>query len=406
MNKPDVFISYRREGGLDDARLVQLALKNRGYETFLDYSSIRKGKFNEAIDEAIRVADNFVLIVTDGAFDRCTESDDWVRREIELALKLKKNIIPVVPEGHLFTFPAVLPPTMQALREIQLKKLAKDSLFDESVDKFVAECFVGGRSDESQETQHVRPAAKRHSCLVGLLVLVALGFSFVLLCVLLGEDEGEDSKVATQAPCETKTSMRSVEPVEQTAIPGDACKALGAQTRALQKGCVGAKALNAGDVPKAVPKACSGAKAIPTLSEGELRELKNEFWGLVLGGRADRDVLLGGLSADSARNDIERQIVKEFLAVMKEPLELKRAGMSFEEIWNCRPDFAMSLRNMRLRVLGELKKMVDSGDYAAALKYYNEAKDAFVKCGMQPPERPNFSPVDGSARSASKIRFR
>ena len=30
----DVFISYRRETGVDDARLLQQALKARGYEVF------------------------------------------------------------------------------------------------------------------------------------------------------------------------------------------------------------------------------------------------------------------------------------------------------------------------------------------------------------------------------------
>ena len=41
----DVFISYRRETGADDARLLQQALKARGYNVFFDYDSLRDGKF-------------------------------------------------------------------------------------------------------------------------------------------------------------------------------------------------------------------------------------------------------------------------------------------------------------------------------------------------------------------------
>ena len=32
----DVFISYRRETGADDARLLQQALRERGYNVFFD----------------------------------------------------------------------------------------------------------------------------------------------------------------------------------------------------------------------------------------------------------------------------------------------------------------------------------------------------------------------------------
>ena len=52
----DVFISYRRITGANDARLLQQALKARGYEVFFDYDSLRDGQFDKrifaAIDEA------------------------------------------------------------------------------------------------------------------------------------------------------------------------------------------------------------------------------------------------------------------------------------------------------------------------------------------------------------------
>ena len=42
----DIFISYRRQNGSDDARLLQQALKARGYTVFFDYDSLRDGQFN------------------------------------------------------------------------------------------------------------------------------------------------------------------------------------------------------------------------------------------------------------------------------------------------------------------------------------------------------------------------
>ena len=45
----DVFISYRRETGANDARLLQQALKARGYTVFFDYDSLRDGKFDKKI---------------------------------------------------------------------------------------------------------------------------------------------------------------------------------------------------------------------------------------------------------------------------------------------------------------------------------------------------------------------
>lgn len=93
----DVFISYRHKTGVDDARLLQQALKARGYEVFFDYDSLRVGKFNEKIFEAIDSAPVFILMLTQGALDGCANEGDWVRAEIEHALDNGRQIVPVAP---------------------------------------------------------------------------------------------------------------------------------------------------------------------------------------------------------------------------------------------------------------------------------------------------------------------
>lgn len=60
MGKYDVFISYRRSTGADDTRLLQQALKARGYNVFFDYDSLRDGKFDEMILAAIEDAPDIV----------------------------------------------------------------------------------------------------------------------------------------------------------------------------------------------------------------------------------------------------------------------------------------------------------------------------------------------------------
>ena len=60
--KFDVFISYRRAGGANFARMMQQSLKARGYDVFLDFDSLRDGKFDENIYAAIDNCKVFILI--------------------------------------------------------------------------------------------------------------------------------------------------------------------------------------------------------------------------------------------------------------------------------------------------------------------------------------------------------
>ena len=142
IKKPyDVFISYRRKTGVDDARLLQQALKARGYEVFFDYDSLRVGKFNEKIFEAIDEAPVFIFMLTEESLDRCVEDGDWVRAEIERAIDRGRQITPVLPSGHGLSFPDNLPIKLRVIPSLQVQELNKTSLFEESVDKIVENCF-------------------------------------------------------------------------------------------------------------------------------------------------------------------------------------------------------------------------------------------------------------------------
>lgn len=113
-NSPSqIFISYRREGGEVLAQLLYDRLTEKKYRVFLDVESLRSGKFNEALYKKIEECNDFVLVLPENSLKRCVDPDDWLRLEIEHALKCKKNIIPIMMRN--FKFPKYLPPLMEDL---------------------------------------------------------------------------------------------------------------------------------------------------------------------------------------------------------------------------------------------------------------------------------------------------
>ncbi|MBZ0298830.1 MAG: tetratricopeptide repeat protein [Anaerolineae bacterium] len=96
-----VFISYRR-ANVYTARAVYQHLVAHGYDAFLDYESIDAGSFEQVILNQIAARAHFIIILTPTALERCAEPGDWLRREIEYALELKRNIVPLMFEGFDF----------------------------------------------------------------------------------------------------------------------------------------------------------------------------------------------------------------------------------------------------------------------------------------------------------------
>ena len=96
--KYDIFISYRRVGGAQYARILQLMLMQRGYKVFLDYDELKDGVFGKRIKAAIAEAPVFMLVLSKDSLDRCANADDWVREEITYAQVLGKHFVPVNPD--------------------------------------------------------------------------------------------------------------------------------------------------------------------------------------------------------------------------------------------------------------------------------------------------------------------
>lgn len=107
--KYDIFISYRRVGGAQYARILQLMLQQRGYRVFLDYDELTDGKFSEHIKAAIKDAPIFLIVLSKESLSRCKNDNDWVRQEILLALEHKKHIVPINPDNTFDGIPKDIP---------------------------------------------------------------------------------------------------------------------------------------------------------------------------------------------------------------------------------------------------------------------------------------------------------
>ena len=108
-HKYDIFISYRRVGGAQYARILQLMLIQRGYKVFLDYDELTDGVFSDKIVAAIKEAPVFMLVLSARSMERCANDGDWVRKEITLAVEQGKHIVPVNPDNGFDGFPEGMP---------------------------------------------------------------------------------------------------------------------------------------------------------------------------------------------------------------------------------------------------------------------------------------------------------
>ena len=113
----DTFISYRRAGGAEIAARLYDFLKLKGFDPFYDMTGMRAGRFDEQLRDRILQAENFILILSVGALDRCNELSDWVREEVKTAIDYNLNIVVFQEEG--FKYPSDLPEEISSISMYQ-----------------------------------------------------------------------------------------------------------------------------------------------------------------------------------------------------------------------------------------------------------------------------------------------
>ncbi len=111
-----VFISYRREESSYVARAIFQDLQKNGYDVFMDVESIDSGKFDTIILNQIKARAHFIVVLTPGTEKRLAQPKDWLGREIEHAIKLKRNVVPILADN--FTFESAEPYLNKTLKQL------------------------------------------------------------------------------------------------------------------------------------------------------------------------------------------------------------------------------------------------------------------------------------------------
>lgn len=97
-----VFISYRRRVSAYVARAIFQDLTSHDYDVFMDVESIDSGTFASIILHQIAARPHFLIILTAGSVEGLSSTDDWLRREIEYAMELGRNVVPILIHGFSF----------------------------------------------------------------------------------------------------------------------------------------------------------------------------------------------------------------------------------------------------------------------------------------------------------------
>jgi hypothetical protein len=143
MSRP-IFLSYRRSDSGDASRRLYEAIWRRfGADSiYMDTASTAWGEeWRNALEEAISSADVIIVVIGpnwvtaqgDWGRRRIDQPDDWVRREIELALRSNKAALPVLVGGATMPPAEALPPEIEALASRQAL-LLRDEEWDEHVE--------------------------------------------------------------------------------------------------------------------------------------------------------------------------------------------------------------------------------------------------------------------------------
>lgn len=134
MQSAQVFISYRRDGGAELARLIRKDLIDRGFAVFMDVEDLGRGHFDRALYERIEAASDFVMVLTPGSLEGCRNEQDWFRLELSHAIEAGTGVVPVRASDFEWPSQGQLPEAFRDLRNLQQVSVSHE-FFDASMDK-------------------------------------------------------------------------------------------------------------------------------------------------------------------------------------------------------------------------------------------------------------------------------
>lgn len=182
MQKYDIFVSYRRTS-FETANLIATKLQMAGYSVFFDVETLRSGKFNEQLFEVIEQCKDIILVLPPDALDRCSDEGDWVRLEVEHAMKHKKNIVPIMLRG--FEWPPIdsMPESLRELPHYNAITASDPNVFVENIERLKHSFLIS------------RPNRKVWRIALFALIFVAIAVVLILTMGRDGETESVTSDV-------------------------------------------------------------------------------------------------------------------------------------------------------------------------------------------------------------------
>jgi|GEM_PF-1092548 len=116
----NVFVSYRRKSWAFTHRMASDLKQQLDADIFVDIGGIDQVDFETSILNHLRGCDVVLLVVSEYTFsERIHNTDDWVRREIALALQLRKPIVLIAVEGLFPPDAASLPADIRGVTRMQ-----------------------------------------------------------------------------------------------------------------------------------------------------------------------------------------------------------------------------------------------------------------------------------------------
>jgi tetratricopeptide (TPR) repeat protein len=101
-NNKKVFISYKRKSDSFVARAIMMDLRSHEYDVFLDIESIDSGRFENIILNEVGLRDNFIAVISENWVKGTLDESDWCRRELDRAMELKKNVVPILINNYRY----------------------------------------------------------------------------------------------------------------------------------------------------------------------------------------------------------------------------------------------------------------------------------------------------------------
>ena len=135
-------------------------LTARNISAFYDVISIHAGRYGPTILNQIACRPYFLLVLTPGTLERCKEPGDWLQREIEHAVHMQRQIVPV----HTRSFDAgdikrFLPPELAdsvcAFQWLELSQKYFKYAVQELAEEFLAPIQVTEVSVSAEEQAEV-----------------------------------------------------------------------------------------------------------------------------------------------------------------------------------------------------------------------------------------------------------